>query len=219
MPPTDLIGTSLLNLLAPTVHGTLQDTLLTSDSRCCEAVGLRKDGTRSPSSCRAAAFQLLRPPGRVTAARPDPESWHRSVSRHCRPRRRSRERRSGVVRPALIVAGRGRSDRAERTTAGQNVLVMKHRRTGSQRTPAARADAGEPGSVVTLAGQSVHDIRSIVRHLHPHLLKQLGSPRALRASGENAQCLRRSGLLRKSNPWTTSAGGVGDRFIGSSKSV
>jgi signal transduction histidine kinase len=65
---------------------------------------------------------------------------------------------------------------------GQNVLVMKHQaERGLAETANPTRMRESLTAILGLAGQSVHDIRGIVRHLHPYLLRQLGLTRALRA--------------------------------------
>ncbi len=65
---------------------------------------------------------------------------------------------------------------------GQNVLVIKQRAERGLDQP-ARPEAMEESlaAVVALAGQSIRDIRTIVHHLRPHLIAQLGLTGAMRA--------------------------------------
>ena len=186
--PAQMIGASLLEFLAPPCRETLRGALFTGDGQRCEATGLRRDGTSFPMELQSRGFPYRGHPVRVTAVR------DLTLSRQDQERiqalqaeealKREQAQRESFARQLMLAHEKER----ERIAAGlhdglgQNVLVIKHQAERGLSEPAQPARMQESLTVIlALAGQSVHDIRSIVRHLHPHLLKQLGLTRALRA--------------------------------------
>lgn len=187
-PPGELVGTSLLDLLDAGEGGILEDALQGGDRGGCEAMGLRPDGTSVPLELQSRAFPYLGRAVRVTAVRdltPSRAAQARIKALQAEEAlKREKAQRESFARQLIIAQEKERERIASELHdgLGQNVLVMKHQaERGLAEPPSTERMRESLSSIVSLAGQSVHDIRHIVRHLRPHLLRQLGLTRALRA--------------------------------------